>query len=218
MNKGESVLPFKTPANTRQIATGRTAKCCRFRLWLVAWLAAGLLAFPDCGVRATPANSDFPASLSLGGHRLQMKGRGVLRAYGVFVVSEVALYGPGEVSARRLLSLESAKCVRIRFLAAVSRIDFVRIVDAHLRALYDPPQLARYETRIDSWHRAYPDSREGDELSFCFQPRIGLSMTHNQRRLVSVPGHDFAKVILGLLLGESPLSNELKQSLLDGAT
>ncbi len=198
--------------------TARAAKSYRLKSVIVAWVAAVLLVVSGSGVRAASLGAGFPSSMTLGRASLHMKGRGIFRVYGLFAVSEIALYGPHDVSSRRLLSTGSAKCIRIRFFASVSRADFVQIAEAHLRDLYAPPEWARLETRIHRWHAAYPDSREGDELSLCFQPQSGLSMTHNRRHLVSVPGHDFAKVILGLLFGESPLSDELKQSLLSGAT
>lgn len=56
--------------------------------------------------------------------------------------------------------------------------------------------------------------KEGTELSLFFQPKIGLEIKLDNKALGQIKDLDFASAIFKVWLGEKPVSNDIKKSLL----
>ena len=153
-----------------------------------------------------PAGAESDASLPL-------RGLGLLR-YRIFFKGYVAaLYLPAGVPSRDVLE-DVPKRLELHYFWSIPGDQFGPVAQANLVEHLGAEAVAALQTRIDELHGAYRDVSPDDRYALTYRPGVGTSLEWNGRRLVTIPGADFAAAYFGIWLGPRPLDESLRDQLL----
>lgn len=67
---------------------------------------------------------------------------------------------------------------------------------------------------VDALHSRYQSVKPGDCYQLAYSPKNGTQLSLNQQTVFQTPQAGFKAIYFGLWLGDSPLSEDLKQSLI----
>lgn len=182
-----------------------------FPLLLVSCLAAPLRA-------ATLEGQSFSERVSVAGSELRLNGLG-LRAVSIIKAYVVALYLPKPATSdQAVLAIRGAKRLEIRMLRRAGATDFKRALLSGLRKNLAPEELARLQepmAQLESGIDAIGTVHKGDVVALDFDPQRGLLLGLNGREQgASIGGADFYAAVLRIFVGERPVDEQLKRSLL----
>ena len=123
----------------------------------------------------------------------------------------IALYSDGAVDRRRLASAEVAKALRIE----VSYADDVRrgVALAWQRELL-PPLEPSASAHLE---RSFASLRTGGVVQIDYEPARGTSVRINKAVALSAAHHDLMLAFLDHWLGDRPVSEAMKRTLLDAS-
>lgn len=183
-------------------------------LLLVSCLAGPLRA-------ATLEGQSFSERVSVAGSELRLNGLG-LRAVSIIKAYVVALYLPQPAASdQAVLSARGAKRLEIRMLRRAGAADFKRALLSGLRKNLAPEELARMQepmAQLESGIDAIGTVHKGDVVALDFDPQRGLLLGLNGREQgASIGGADFYAAVLRIFVGERPVDEQLKRSLLGQA-
>lgn len=130
-------------------------------------------------------------------------------------VYDAALYAPIEARPSQVLSAPIPLVLEIRYRVDVRRDQLVEAAMTALERQHDSQSLARYERETQVLHSAYRDVTQGDRFRLELWPETGVALFFNDERVASINDAGFAAFYLGIWLGEPPLSDAVRQSLLD---
>ena len=158
----------------------------------------------------------MPPTRQVAGATLRLNGMGV-RLYSMLrihvYVAGLYLAQPSGNAADILRSPEP-KLIEIGYLRDVDQSDVHRAWEHYFEAnCATPCQLPRAE--IARFLALTPAIRAGDNGMYLFTPS-GVQVIQNGRVLGTVPGADFARLLLSTFIGNAPTSPELKRALLGG--
>lgn len=154
----------------------------------------------------------MPQTLHVDGHELILSGQG-LREKFLINLYGVGLYVadlPVDVGSLRRPGLAKAFRIDVTY----SRREQPVEVPQDWREELIPPGLASTEARV--LHAAFGDLGEGDRIFITYVPDGGSAVELNERLVLRAPGHGLIDAYIDLWLGETPLSEELEDSLLRG--
>lgn len=77
-----------------------------------------------------------------------------------------------------------------------------------------PETLATLRPRINEFNAMFTDTRAGDRIFLDYVPDKGTLVTINDTQKGIVAGSDFNRALLGIWLGEKPVTSSLKNALL----
>ena len=155
----------------------------------------------------------FPASVSLqSGHRLNLRGTGLLRYKLVFKAYEAALYLENDKASAPLADVP--KQLTIHYFWDIEKKAFAGAATKQLKKQYKKETLAQVMPQINAFHELCADIKKGDQYQLRYEPGYGTELLHNNKRLGVIQGKAFAKAYFGLWLGPKPLSKPLKKQLL----
>lgn len=76
--------------------------------------------------------------------------------------------------------------------------------------------LTYLKSRLDQINRAYDGGvKEGDVYELEYDPHRGTTLIRNGKEFTTIPGLDFAKAYFGIWLSKYPMSEDLRDSLLE---
>ena len=119
----------------------------------------------------------------------------------------VPLSGTAVLRAMRRLYATPATLGRISEKNSTANVKIAENVDAATFAALRP--------RIDRLNALYRDVNEGDRYALTYLPGSGTELSYNGRPLGRVEGADFAAALFSIWLGDSPVDEGLKRSLLE---
>lgn len=181
----------------------------------VLTLLAGLLLSAPAAASMRISGAEFAPSVAIGDADVPLRGGGLFRYAAVFRVYAGALYAPLEVAAEQVLDADVPKRLELHYLLDISAEDFRRSGNALLEKQQDPETLAALADRLEVFHAAYRDVREGDRYALEYHPELGTRLLKNGQELVRVPGLDFARAYFGIWLHpDEPLSSRFRNDLL----
>lgn len=180
----------------------------------VAWLWL-CLALPSAVTAAEGQDPGFPARLQHDGTELALQGSGSAYYARLIHVYDAALYGPPGQSPRTLLEADVPKCLTLDYRVDLDREKFIVAAERVLARQHT--DLSHLRPRIEELHAAYRDVRKGDRYALCYTPGEGTRLLLNDEPLARIEGEDFARIYLGIWLGEQPLSPALREALLSTA-
>jgi hypothetical protein len=157
----------------------------------------------------------MPETVAVDGQTLNLNGMGLREATFLKIdVYVAALYlEKPTTDPESILDAQTSKQLRMRFVRKVSRKDMVGgWKDAVAKNSGDA--AVAVQDRFERLYAAMTDVAEGDELIVTETAARGVSVSLKGKDLVTVPGHDFAKVLWSIWLGPHPPNPELKQGLL----
>lgn len=204
--------------------------CCRWspmrstiiRCLLVVTLAQSAL----WAVAAEPAvevgGVSFDARIQLAGQALPLNGAGVfapLRAFPWVKGYAAALYlGQRAATAGQVLAQGGPKRLQMRMLLDVPVAEFVKAFHKGVDRNTPTEQHARLTERMarfDGLLEPLGTVHKGDRVDLDFVPGQGLLFVHNGKLLgPAIPGDDLYGALLLVFIGERPVNDKLKASLL----
>ena len=174
----------------------------------LAWLA---LARPLPA--AEIAGVALPDSVQVGGRELRVNGTALLRKL-VFRVYVVALYLPAPAhDAGAVVDPDVPKALVVQFLRAVSREELVTPLEQDL-ARNGGEKAQRAKGQIAKLLAVVKDMKQGDRLTFTYEPGEGSTITMTDGTRATFEGKDFADSFLLIYVGPHPPKEEMKRRLL----
>ena len=134
----------------------------------------------------------------------------------VFIdVYDAALYAEPDGQANLLLEDDRPFSLEIRYKVALSKSQLIEGADVALSRQHSKQQRSFYQNDVNKLHYYYQDVSEGDRFRLDIHPDDGLSLLFNDELLYKNANIDFARYYVGLWLAENPLSNPVREGLLD---
>jgi hypothetical protein len=159
----------------------------------------------------------MPSALIEDGKKLCLNGLGLREA----TILNVDVYVAGLYLERRgnqgqqLANSEQLKRMQLHFVRDVSRDEIAEAIGSS----FEHSAAAGYaamKPRIDRFTKALPQLKQGDTLSFTYRPGRGTSVSYRAKRLIEIPGGDFASALFRIWLGNKPPNEGLRRGLLGG--
>lgn len=185
------------------------------RARLRAALAAWLLGVASPGATVYASSTAFAAQLHDADTTLVRLGEGTAHYARFIPVYDAALYIDQDAGAEDLLDPGVAKRLDIVYRTSIKASDMITAAERTLARQHPDATLARWREEIDALHAAYRDVQSGDRYALVFQPGDGLWLEFNGEPVTRVPAAEFAQLYLGIWLGDQPLSERLKQALIN---
>ena len=159
--------------------------------------------------RGEPASAVAPATMDLGSHRLMLQGQGTRTKFVFVDLYSVALYLPRRLDdVRRIWDPDVPKALRVEILCGGSLPD--KIPKSWSRELL--PSLT-YEQK-DAVAEAWATLNAGDTIRMTYTPEAGTSILVGDRLVLTDRDDALMRSFLDLWVGKSPVSKELRGSLL----
>jgi hypothetical protein len=159
-------------------------------------------AFPDSIELDTPENR----LIKLGEYRF------VYRMF--FKLYDVALYAAPGATAKDVLAAQTHFRLQFRYLREIKKSIILESADKMLRKNLSPAELRQISERVDRINEAYRTVKDGDRSSLTYQPDVGTTLAINGKPQITIEGEDFAHLYVKIWLGEQPISQTLRQSVL----
>jgi hypothetical protein len=206
------------PEMTWSVRMGRQFRFAMQRLATAA-SAATLMALPAHAVAVSGVS--VADTTTVGKETLVVNGAG-MRAVAMFRAYVVALYLPHAASdAGQVLGMDGAKRLHLVTMRDLHGKDLGHSMRQTMLANLSDSEQSVLSTRLDALEVAMNGLGElpkGAVIEMDFQPGVGTSVQVNDKKVLDqVPGADFYRAILMIWLGEHPVGEHLKQTLL-GAT
>lgn len=181
--------------------------------WLATVVAGLAMARPLPAARI--AGLTVPETLVVGGQELKLNGTALLKKF-VFQVYVVALYLPEPVrDAESVVTPDVPKALVLQFLRAVSRKDLVKPLEQDFaRNAGDHGKRARRE--IARLLALIKDMKNGDRLTFAYEPGKGSTISMTDGTTATFEGKDFADSFFLIYVGPFPPKEDMKRRLLGG--
>lgn len=156
---------------------------------------------------------DFPDVLNVDGQDLKQAGAGGL--YKWFIKGcDMALYVP--VGTRRQDVLKDVpKCLEFFYYHNIRADQFAYAAWHTLERNWKKETLDTNKSAIDKLHGIYRDVSKGDTYRLLYIPGAGTKLFLNGKLLGTVEGNDFARIYYSVWLGKEPISEKLKEHLLE---
>jgi hypothetical protein len=179
---------------------------------------AGVLAAAAPALGAQCLDTSFPDSAMVGGQTLVLNGMGIRKA----TVFEVKVYVAGlylvskSADPQQIANANQPWSIVVHVMRDVSADDlrkasdqgFARVAGGGLGALQD---------RIDALDAQMTDLKDGEVMSYDYDPTSGTVLTIDGRAGKAIEGADFASTLLLALIGPSQPDQDLRAGLLGGA-
>jgi len=170
---------------------------------------------PACGQRC--GGVELPSAVVLDGSKLCLNGLGLREA--TFLNVDVYLAGLYVTQRSRdgeqLANSDTPKVMRLRFVRDVSQSEMAEAISEGFErsagAAY--PKL---KERIGRFTAALPKLKNGDTLTLSYRPQHGVEVNFGGKRLIEIPGQDFAAALFRIWLGSKPPNAGLRTGLLGG--
>jgi len=189
----------------------------------VSGIATGwtrVLAIAACLAAVTASRADeiegvsFPVRLERADGAWQLHGMGLLR-YKVLIKGYVAaLYTQGEIASDAILG-DVPRRLEISYFWSIPARDFARATEAGIARNVDATTLEKLRPGIDRINALYEDVSPGDRYSLTYLPGEGTELALNGRAVGRVEGAELSAALFAIWLGDDPLSEDLRDQLLD---
>jgi len=158
------------------------------------------------------AGATLPDTLKSGEMTLKLNGLG-LRKKSMFKVYVGGLYleSPSK-DAGAILAADQAKAIRMHFLRDLTKAQLVEALRAgfEANAKDKPGQKAAFDKML----ALIPDVKEGDTLTFTYQPAKGTTLQVGNKELGVFEGKGFGDAVFSIFLGPKPPSEDLQKGML----
>jgi len=174
-----------------------------------------LLAAPVSKAETTVVVDDFrfTKAVDIQNQRLTLKGAGLLR-YMVFIKAYAgALYLPDSAPSDPVLA-PVAKRLELAYYHAIRSEDFAKATRAKIHDNVSADQAETLRARIDRLAAMYRDVKPRDRYALTYVPGEGTRLSLNGEVLGAIPGDDFAGAVFSIWLGDHPIDETFRDTLL----
>lgn len=127
-------------------------------------------------------------------------------------VYQATLYGQEGVNRATLLTEQIPLKLELCYLQSIDKQDFIKAASEGLPKKFSP----ELSTEVARLHAQYQDVSPGDCYTLSYQPDSGTQLALNGRTVFSSQLAGFKALYFGIWLGPDPLSDSVKQGLLEG--
>jgi hypothetical protein len=156
----------------------------------------------------------FDNRYQIGDTSLELKGGGLLRVMVFAKIYVAALYLPEDVPSELALS-DVPKRLEVEYLRSIPAKDFGLATNKKVSENVDKQTYQQLQPRLTYHNSLYQDVKPGDRYALTYSPGKGTELTLNGEPKGTVEGADFAAALFSIWLGSNPISDSLKQDLLD---
>lgn len=167
----------------------------------------------DASANVVLEGVDFGRVKEVRGKPLDLKGTGVIKYLGIFKLSVAGFYLPRGVSADLALT-NVPRRLELEYLHAISKEDFAESTRIWIQKNTSEETFARLIPQIERFNDLYESVSPGDRYSLTYDPDIGTTLALNGADKGTVQGAEFSAALFSIWLGENPLSDRLRNSLL----
>lgn len=147
------------------------------------------------------------------GKALDLKGTGVIKYLGIFKLSVAGFYLPRGVSADLALT-NVPRRLELEYLHAIKKEDFAESTRIWIQKNTSEEAFIRLIPQIERFNDFYEAVAPGDRYSLTYDPDLGTTLALNGADKGTVQGAEFSAALFSIWVGENPLSNKLRASLL----
>lgn len=130
-------------------------------------------------------------------------------------VYDAALYVGDGAQSTTLLEGPSPFSLELRYKVSLSKAQLIEGADVALGRQHSEQYNAQYRSDVDALHQYYHDVIEGDRFRLDISDEHGLVLFFNDELVYENSNAAFAKYYVGLWLAENPLSDRVRDGLLD---
>ncbi len=158
------------------------------------------------------AGATLPDTLKSGDLTLKLNGLG-LRKKSVFKVYVGGLYleSPSK-DAGAILAADQAKAIRMHFLRDLTKAQLVEALQSGFEG--NAKDKTGQKAAFDKMLALIPDVKEGDTLTFTYQPGKGTTLQVGNKELGAFAGKGFSDAVFSIFLGPKPPTEDLKKGML----
>ncbi|WP_224368312.1 chalcone isomerase family protein [Hyalangium versicolor] len=183
------------------------------KMTLSAVVLSLALALPALAQEKEVAGVKFPATLSVDGKELKLNGAG-LRKKVFFKVYAVGFYLENTTQdGAQAISSDQTKVVRMSMLRDLEKEKITEAISEGVEK-NNKAQMPALKDRLETFNKAIPDLKKGDELTLTYVPGKGTRVQSKGGQEISVEGKDFADALFGVWLGSNPVDDGLKKGML----
>ncbi len=138
-------------------------------------------------------------------------GKGTAR-WGLFKIYDAVFFTEADLTLRQALADNTPARLELCYARELSVRDFIKGAQQGL-----PESMSEgLERAVERLHAAYQPVKQGDCYHLDFQPEQGTALILNGKTLVQIDTLGFKALYFGIWLGQQPLSESLKRSLIAG--
>lgn len=185
------------------------------------WLASALLLFSlGASSPVLASNESMPEQMQLGQMNLTLLGHGTA-TYLWFDVYDAALYAPKNTKPAHILSEETPRVLVLRYHHAVTVKDIEKASWQTLEKQLSPSEQQAIKPQVDALQSSMKNVSPNDQYTLTWQPaqaqkKAELTLKLNDKVVFKSDNARLAATYFGIWLGQPPLSQSLKRSLLGG--
>jgi hypothetical protein len=169
-----------------------------------------LLAFP--ALAKEREGVQFPETIEAGGQQVHLSGVGLRKKLWIKVYL-AALYLQNPTKVTEVITSDQVKRVNMHMLRDLERGKIVEAVQDGF-AKNAGPNLPQLKSRLDTFTKAIPDLKAGQNIVITYVPGRGTLLKAGGGDEVSIEGKDFADALFSVWLGSSPVDDDLKHEML----
>ena len=174
------------------------------------------IGFIGSAVGAQSRGIHFQDTIHVNGYELKLRGVGILQKF-IFKGYLVGLYLPKDVALEDALT-DVPKRLEYYFYRDMKAEDF-RSTGAPLMAQNVGNAVTeRLKPQLTAFNELYRDVKKTQRYTITYIPGMGTELGLEGESLGWVPGSDFAAAYFAIWLGPNPVSEELKEGLLDSSS
>ena len=133
-----------------------------------------------------------------------------------FKLYDARLYTDAEQTTNidELLDGENALLLEFDYLRKIKKSIILESSGKILARNMSPSELALIQKRVDLINAMYRTVGEGDRSALSYVPGEGTTLWINGRSIITIQGKDFARLYFRIWLGEQPISERMRDALL----
>lgn len=113
-----------------------------------------------------------------------------------------------------LLDGENALLLEFDYLRKIKKSIILESSEKILANNMSADELASIQNRVDQINAAYRTVGAGDRSALSYTPGEGTTLWINEEPMITIEGKDFARLYFRIWLGERPISNSMRDALL----
>jgi len=171
------------------------------------------LQFATLPVRSAVNPHEYPATITDQGLDWQLSGKSQYNFKGIIPLYTTALYVIDLAHATRMME-DVPKRLVISYLRGIPGEKMITNGDRTLRENLTPEQARQIWDRVERMNAQYGDVKENDQYVLQYIPGVGTQLWFRGVLKDTIPGEDFGSWYFAIWLGEKPVSEKVRDTLM----
>lgn len=162
-------------------------------------------------------SATFSSNVEVSGDNLDLRGEGNFKWF-FFDLYDAALYLPSDVESSNVLGSTPKKLI-LRYNRDVPSEKIVEAGNELLKKNCLPAEFDAILTDLERINLAYESPKKGDTYALSFHPKRNSTILYfNNVEVAEIEGEEFANLYFRIWLGQHPVSERLRDELLQSAS